>query len=189
MVITRGVDKWKAKQWYNVHAPKLFNDVSVGEMPANDEKAAIGRNIVVSLDQLTKNPSHAYTNVVLKVTEVKAEGAQTKMVRLELVSSYIRSFVRRYRSVSNAVIPVTTKDGVRATVKLIVVTRRRTAHTKIMGLRKEMELFVARFFQENDIDAAVQAIIEGRFQAELGAKLDHVADLSKVEVRKLEVAA
>ncbi len=187
MAIQRGVDKWKMKNWFTVRAPKVFNDAAVGEMPANDEKAAVGRNVTVSLDYLTKNPSHAYTNVVLKITEVKGDAAQTKLVRIELLQSYMRSFVRRYRSVSSAVIPVTSKDGASAVVKLIAVTRSRAAHTKISGVRREMSDFTKSYFAENDMDSITGAIIEGKFQAELGAKLGHITDLNKVEVRKIEL--
>jgi small subunit ribosomal protein S3Ae len=188
MATQKGIDKWKAKKWFSVRAPKAFNDALVGEMPANDEKAAVGRNVIVSLDTLTHNSSHSYTNVMLKVTEVKGDSAQTKLAKMELVPSYIRSFVRRYRSVSSAVIPVTTKDGVAAVVKLIVITRARSNHTKIIGLRKEMVVFTLNFFKETEMDAAIGAILEGKFQAELGSKLNHITDLNKVEVRKLEIS-
>ena len=187
MAVQRGIDKWKAKKWFIIRVPKVFGDVTVGEMPASDEKAPVGRNITVSLDQLTKNPSHAYTNVVLKVTGVSGEAAQTKLVRMELLSSYLRSFVRRYRSVSNAIVPVTTKDGQNVVVKLIAVTKSRAEHTKIIGIRKEMADFTLNYFSENELDSIVNSIIEGKFQAEAAAKLRHITDLNKVEVRKLEI--
>ncbi len=187
MAVTRGVDKWKAKKWFAVRAPKLFNDATVGEMPANDEKAPLGRNIVVSLDSITHNPQHAYTNITLKVNEVKGESVQTQLLKMELVPSYIRSFVRRYRSVSSAVIPVTTKDGKTITVKLIAITRARSTHTKIVGIRKEMIDYTIGFFKENELDVALSAVIDGKFQADLTAQLNHITSLNKVEVRKLEI--
>ena len=189
MALAKGMDKWKMKKWFAVYAPKVLNGAMVGEMPANDEKAAVGRNITVNLDALTHNPSHAYTNVFLKVTEVKGEAAQTRLRGFELVAAYLRSFVRRYRSISTAVIPVVAKDGSKMVVKLITVTRQRTAASKIRGMRQEMVTFTSNFFKENDSDSAVSAMIEGKVQAELGAKLGHIAGVNKVEVRKLEIAA
>ena len=47
---------WKLKKWYSVYAPKVFNDALVGEMPANDDKYVVGRNIVVGLDSAYKKP-------------------------------------------------------------------------------------------------------------------------------------
>ncbi|MDE1833382.1 MAG: hypothetical protein KGH58_03115 [Candidatus Micrarchaeota archaeon] len=187
MALQKKVDKWKMKQWFSVYAPKVFNESVVGEMPANDEKAAMGRNIVISLDTLTKNPSHAYTNVVLKVENVQGTSARTRLVALEQLYSYTRSLVRRYRSIATSVIPVTTKDGIRMVVKMIAVTRRRTAHSKILGVRKEMNQLVEAYAKENDAAPMISAIIDGKFQAELSAKLDHITDLNKIEVRKLEI--
>ncbi len=187
MATQKGVDKWKAKEWLSVQAPKLFNEAVVGEMPVNEGKLAVGRNMVVSLDYLTHNPSHAFTNVVLKVTDVSGATAHTRMLSMEQVASYVRSFVRRYRSVSSAIVPVVAKDGTSIVVKLIIVTTRRTATSKIKGLRQEAEIFTRNYFKENEFTNAVNAVIEGKFQAELTNHLSNIVDLNKVEVRKLEV--
>lgn len=188
MVIQKkGVDNWKLKKWYSVYAPKLFNDALVGEMPGNEDKSVIGRNIVVGLDSLTRNPSNAYTSVVLKVIDVNGNAAHTKLVSISQLYSYIRSLVRRYRSVASAVVPVTTKDGAGMTVKMLVITRARTTRSRIVGIRKETNELVANFFSENDSDTAIRAVIEGRFQAEMASKLKHIAPLNKVEVRALEI--
>jgi small subunit ribosomal protein S3Ae len=189
MAVAKGLDKWKMKKWFSVYAPKVFDGALVGEMPANDEKAVIGRNITVNLDALTHNPSHAYTNVFLKVTEVKGEAAQTKLRGFEMLKGYIHSFVRKYMSISTAVIPVRAKDGVGMVVKLITVTKSRSAATKIKGMRREMVIYTNGFFKDNDSDSAIKAMVEGKFQAELGARLGHIAEVNKVEVRKLEIKA
>ena len=147
----------------------------------------IGRNIVVGLDTLTKNPSHAYTNVMLKVTDVNGNAAHTKLVSISQLYSYIRSLVRRYRSVATLVLPVTTKDGTAMVVKMLVITRARTTHSRIVGIRKEMTELISNFFKDNDSNDAINAVIEGRFQAELAAKLRHIAPLNKIEVKTLEM--
>ncbi len=187
MALQKKSENWKLKKWYTVHAPKVFNDAAVGEMPANDEKAAMGRNIVVGLDSLTKNPSHAYTTATLKVIEVSGANANTALVSISQLYSYVRSLARRYRSIASSVVPVTTKDGNRMTVKMLVITRQRTTHSRIFGIRKEMDQMVKDFFSSTDSDAAVNAIIEGKFQADLSARLEHIAPLNKVEVRRLDV--
>ncbi|MCL5430538.1 MAG: hypothetical protein M1504_03620 [Candidatus Marsarchaeota archaeon] len=187
MAVQRGVDKWKMKKWFSVRAPKVFNEAVIGEMPGNDEKAVIGRNLKVNLDHITHNPSHAYTNVILKITEVKGEAAQTKVIRIEVLSSYLRSFVRRYRSVSTAVVPVKTQDGVDVVVKLIAITKGRATHTKLIGVRKEMVDYTKNYFKENGMEPIISSIIDGKFQGELSSKLSHITDLNKVEVNKLEI--
>ena len=34
-------DKWKAKEWYKVHAPRMFNEVEIGETPQLCKKDSI----------------------------------------------------------------------------------------------------------------------------------------------------
>ncbi len=175
------------KKWFTVYAPKLFNEAQICEMPGNDDSAVIGRNIKVGLNTLTKNQAHAYTNATLKVTDVNGEAAHTKLVMLEELYSYVRSLVRRYKSIATLVKPVTTKDNVNMVAKMLVVTHGRVTHSKITGLRAETGDFVAGYFAANDADSVINAILEGKMQAELASKLRHITPVSKVEVRKLEV--
>ena len=180
-------DKWKMKKWFTVYAPKIFNEAQVCEIPGNDDNAVIGRNIKVGLNTLTNNQTHAYTNATLKVMSVNGEAAHTKLVMLEELYSYVRSLVRRYKSVATLVKPVMTKDNVPMVAKMLVVTHGRVAHSKINGLRAETSEFVSSFFSANDADSAIGAILEGKMQSELASKLRHITPVSKVEVRKLEV--
>ncbi len=180
-------DKWKTKKWFTVYAPKAFNEMQIGEIPANDGSAVIGRRIKVGLNTLTNNPSNAYTNVFLKIVDVNGEAAHTKFVRMEQLYGYLRSLIRRYRSISDAVIPVTSKDNQSMVFKVIVVTRERTAHTRLMGMRKEMKEHIEAFAKENDSNAMISAVIGGKLQSELSAKLKHIASINKVEVKKLEI--
>lgn len=180
-------ETWKMKKWFSVYAPSTFNSVLIGEMPANDENAAIGRNIVVSLDALTHNPSHAYTNITLKITSISGTTANTKLVAMEQLYSYIRSLVRKYRSVATLVQRVETKDNIKMVVKLLVVTRTRATTKKIVGIREEASKMVKSYFIDNDSNSIINSILEGKFQSGIASRLNHVAPINKVEVRKLEL--
>jgi small subunit ribosomal protein S3Ae len=181
-------ETWKLKKWFSVYAPSAFGTALIGEMPANDDAAAMGRSIVVSLDALTHNPSHAYTNVKFRITEVNGTTANTKLVSMEQLYSYIRSLVRKYRSVATLVQKVQTKDGVNMVAKLLIVTRQRATTRKIVGIRKEAGEIAKGYFLENDANAIIAAILGGKLQSDLAARLNHIAPINKIEVRKLEVA-
>ena len=189
MAVQKKADKWKMKRWFSVYAPKQFGDAMIGEMPANDEKAALGRNIVVGLDALTHNPSHAYTNITLKVIGAEGSAAHTKLVSITLLYSYIRSLVRRYKSIATSVLPVASKDGTKIVLKMLVITRARSTHSRIAGIRKEMNERALAIAKEADSAEFINSVIEGRFQAEMAAKLRHITPISKVEVRRLQVPA
>ncbi len=188
MAIQKTVDTWKLKKWFTIYAPKEFNEAQIAEMPANDESSVVGRNIRIGLSTITNNPAHAYTEIVLKVTDVNGEAAHTKIVRIEQIYSYIRSLVRRYKSVSDGVFKVTTNDGINEIAKIMIITKGRTAHTKLIGIRKEANAFVIAYFKDKSFKEAVDSIIEGKLQSDLGAKMAHIAPISKVEMKKFEVA-
>ncbi|MGC8652304.1 MAG: hypothetical protein ACP5UH_03595 [Candidatus Micrarchaeia archaeon] len=187
MVLQKKIDTWKLKKWFTVYAPKEFGNAPIGEMPANDEKAAIGRNIMVGLDTITHNPSNAYTKVKFKVVSVDGASAHTKLVQIEQLNSYIRSLVRRYRSIVSAVQMLDSKDGAKVVTKVIAITRSRTAHSKIVGMRKEIEGFMASFVKDNDLESIINAINGNKLQSELASRLSHIAQIGKVEIKKLEV--
>jgi small subunit ribosomal protein S3Ae len=183
----KGIEKWKQKKWFNIYAPHLFNDKVICEMPANDEKAAMGRNINIALSQLTGNPSHAYTNVVLKVSGIEGNTAKTTIAKIELLNSYIRSLVKRGRSVSNAVLGAKSRDNVPMVAKILVVTYRKTTHANVIAIRKLAGEFTSSYFAETDSSDIVSSVIDGRMQAELTKKLSRIIPINKVEMRKLEV--
>ncbi len=187
MALQKTVDTWKLKKWFTVYAPKEFNEAQIAEMPASDESSIVGRNIRIGLSAITNNPSHAYTELVLKVTDVNGEAAHTKVLRIEQLYSYIRSLVRRYKSVSDGVFDVSTSDGIKEVAKVLIITRGRTAHTKLVGMRKEAKVFLEAYFKEKTLKEAIDSVIDGKLQGELGAKVAHIAPVSKVEIKKFEV--
>ncbi len=187
MAESRGADKWKLKKWFSVYAPKVFDEAVIAEIPAKDEKAVVGRGIKVGLDYITHNPKNAYMNLFFKISEASGDKASTKLVRMELLFSYIRSLVRRYRSIAISNVKVRSKDNVEMVLKPIVITQQRDTHARIRGIRKEMDSLLKAYSSENDSNAIVKAVVDGALQDELFAKLGHIAPLSKVEIRKLEI--
>ncbi len=187
MATQKGSDKWKLKKWFSAYAPKPFNDVLIAEFPANDEKAIIGRNIRVGLDKLTQNPQNSFANVFFRITGANGERAQLKLIRIELLFSYVRSLARRYRSLSDSILKVTTKDGMQMVMKPLVVTASRETHARIIGIRKELNQYLEQYARENDADTIVSEVVSGKLQSDLYAKLKHITQLNRVEMKKLEL--
>lgn len=187
MATQKGIENWKAKKWFTVHAPKFFDEVAIGEMPGNDEKAVMNRNIRISLDNITHNPQNANMNLYLKVSSVEGDQAKTTLTSMELLFSFIRTLVRRYKSISTTVVNARSKDGIMMTVKPIVVTSQRSTASRIRGIRSEMNGAIEKYLQGNDASTIVRSVITGDFQQELYSKLRHVAPISKVEIKKLEI--
>ena len=181
------VDKWKLKKWYNVTAPKHFKEVTIGEIPANSDSAVSNRNLIVDLFSITNNPAHMYTNVKLKIYEASGESARTRLICVEQLYSYIRSLTRRHKTISELVAPLTTKDNVKMVVKLIAVANGRIATSKKDGIRVEAIGMLKSYFEQNNSDQIVDSVIEKKLQGEISSKLSHITNISKVEIKKLEI--
>ncbi len=187
MAVQKGIDKWKLKKWFVVHAPAMFNEEVIAEIPANDEKVILNRRIKVGLDTLTHNPQNAYADIFFKITGVAGNNASTKVNKIELPMSYTRSLARKYRSIADSTVKVSTKDNISMKVKPMIVTQHRETQSRIRGIRKEAEEYIKSFFTTNDAQQAIMAIVEGKLQTDLASKLEHITAINKVEIRKLEV--
>lgn len=188
MAAQKGVDKWKSKKWFTVYAPKVFDEQKICEIPGEDEKAVQGRRIKVSLDRLTHNPQHAVSNVIIKIDNVNGDSAHTRLVMIEEVYSYIRSLVRRYRSVSSAVVPVKASGGEPFVVKAIAITKERTAASRLKAIRALMENRIKELAASNSADWIVKSVIDGTLQADIHDKANRIAQVGKVEIKKIEAA-
>jgi small subunit ribosomal protein S3Ae len=187
MATQKGIEKWKNKKWFTVYAPKVFENKAFGEIPANDEKALIGRNIKATLNVFTGNPEHSYTNVIFKILEAKGNAANTKMERMELPYSYTKSLAKKFKSVFGLRVVATTKDNTKMVIKLLVITSRRTATAKIKGMRKQLEQFTQKYFTGGTMEEGVKSIADKRFQSDAAALLSDISRVSNIEIKKLEI--
>ncbi len=181
------MDKWKSKRWYTIYAPAVFEKKAMGEIPANDEKSVMGRNVKITLSNLTGNPEHSYTNVIFKVIEVSGNAASTRLERIELPYSYTKSIAKKFRGVFDAIVKTKSSDGTTLVVKVLGITARKAAHAKIKAMRKELSVFTEKFFASGTADEGVKAIIEKRYQEGAAAQLKNIVPINNLEVKKLEV--
>lgn len=103
--------KWAFKNWYPVYSPTIFNEVPVGEAPAEEASKLLNRTIGVTLFDITKDLSHLTIKLTFQIDRVEGDRAFTRFKEMELARDYIRSLVRRGSSKVMAIQDVTTSDG------------------------------------------------------------------------------
>jgi len=104
-------DKWKAKGWFNLLAPEMFNRQVIGETPAEEPSKVMGRVTEVTVQDLTGDFSKMHIKLHFRVADVRGTEAHTQFVGHDMTSDYIRRLTRRKRTRTDAVFTVTTKDG------------------------------------------------------------------------------
>jgi len=111
------VDTFKSKNWYHVLAPKFLSEAEIGLIPALDNEHLLNRVITVPLKDITKDMTHMYYSVKLRVFEIKGKTAYTKFIGHAVSREYLRTLVRRRRDVINLVFSVSSIDGDEVRVK------------------------------------------------------------------------
>ena len=187
MAVKKMVDNWKSKSWYNVLAPKFLNEAEVSQVPAMDESRLLNRVIIVPLRDITKDVAHLYTNIHLRVSEVKGKTAYTKFIGHEVAREYVQTMVRRGREKLDIVFPTVSKDGVEFSIKAIVITEFKCSAAKKTAVRNALKEFLNEKANSEDFGRFILNVLYGKAAHEAGAKLNKIVPIRRVEIRKTQL--
>jgi len=182
-------DKWKAKGWYNLLAPEMFNRQPLGETLADESGKLVGRVTEVTVQDLTGDFSKMHIKLQFRVSQLQGQDALTQFVGHDMTSDYIRRLTRRKRTRTDLAVDVTTRDGWRIRVKPMAIADRRIQTSKQRTLRAIMASVVRDTASKQSIGDFVKGIISGDLAKAIALACKPVQPLSRVEVRKSEVAA
>jgi len=180
-------DKWKAKGWFNLLAPEMFNRQVIGETPAEEPSKVMGRVTEVTVQDLTGDFSKMHIKLHFRVADVRGTEAHTQFVGHDMTSDYIRRLTRRKRTRTDAVFTVTTKDGWTIRIKPMAITDRRIQGSKQRAIREIMGKVVANVGARSTVGDLVKGVISGDLAKEMAAACKPVHPISRVEIRKSEV--
>ena len=129
-------DKWKAKRWYTIRAPRTpWSFKVIGETLSEEPSQLIGRNYEVIQNELDGDFSKMHVKVVFKVTDVLGNDAITEFVGHELLKDHVRRQVRRDRGKIDDTIDVVTEDGFYVRFKPLMISRARIKSSQKQQMR------------------------------------------------------
>jgi small subunit ribosomal protein S3Ae len=180
-------DKWKAKEWYKVHAPKMFNEAEIGETPSADPEYVIGRTVEVTVQDLTGDFSKMHIKLKFKVNATEGSDAKTVFIGHDLTSDYVRRLTRRRKTKTDHVVDFYTKDGFKYRVKTMSIADRRIQSSQEEGMRAIISQTLTEMGKEMTLSEVVKAIISGTLSRDLAKACHVVIPIKRIEVRKSEV--
>ena len=180
-------DKWKAKVWYNLLAPEMFNKQALGETPTDEPGKLVGRITEVTVQDLTGDFSKMHIKLAFRVNQVQGQDALTQFVGHDMTSDYIRRLTRRKRTRTDLTVDVVTKDGWNVRVKPMAITDRRIQTAKQRVIRTIMTKMVVDVAAKQSIGEFVKGIISGDLAKTIALACKPIHPVSRVEVRKSEV--
>ena len=180
-------DKWKSKEWYTLHAPRMFNEVEIGETPSADPAFLMGRTAEVTVHDLTGDFSKMHIKLRFQVSDVEGSDARTVFVGHNLTNDYVRRLTRRKRTKTDHVIDVKTKDGFVVRVKPMSVADRRIQSSQESAIRVIMNETVKDMAKEMTVSEMVKAIISGDMARDLARSCRCIVPIKRVEISKTEI--
>lgn len=181
------IDTWKTKQWYQVHAPELFGSKVVGEVVASEDQQLLNRILKVGLDELTGDYSQVYSQVKLRIVDVKGKNAYTRFIGHELPASFIKTFIRRHRTLIDDVIDVKTADNQPLRMKLIIFAAGKIARDTEAAMRTTLRKELTAAASKLTLDGILTEIFFKKFAMKFIDPLKKIAPIKRIEFRKTEI--
>ncbi len=181
------MEKWKEKKWFNVYPPEQLGSNIIGEMPADDDSRMMGRVIKSSMSWITNRMEHSFMVVGLKVIDVNGNSAHTELQYLEQTYSYLHSLVRRHSSAIYTVDKLKDSKGRDLVLKLLIVTRNKITTTKRKAIRADISKLAKEIASGKESGELIKSVIDGSFQSECVKKISNIADIAKLEIKKIEL--
>ena len=180
-------DRWRAKLWYRVLAPEMFNMALLGETPTDNPDSLKGRTMEATVQDLTGDFSKMHIKLKFQVHDVRGLDAHTLFVGHDLTSDYVRRQTRRKRSKTDAVVEVTTKDGWRIKVKPMAVSEQRIQSSQETAIRHIMENVMLKAASESTVSEYVKLMVNGDLSKAIADQGKVIVPMKRIEIRKSEV--
>lgn len=175
------------KVWVPLLAPKIFNEVLIGESLLADPNAAVGRIVTVSMTTLTNDIQRQHINISFKVIGVNKDALVTELVGYHFSPNSVKRFVRRARSKLDDSFTAVTADGKKIRIKPLMVTRSRTKGGVKAALIKGARTFLANHLAKIKLEQFWTDVIAHNAQKQLADALRKTYPLNTCEFRWIVV--
>ena len=180
-------DRWKAKNWYQILAPSIFNNVPVAETLAESPESLIGRVSEVSLQELTNDFRKSHIKLLFSIDKIEQNTAHTQLKGTQLTSDYLRRMIRRRKSRVDGVFNVETRDSALVTVKPFAIAEKRIQSSQKKLIRNVMKEVIAKEGKVKTLNAFVRDCIDGKIGSEIYKNCKVYYPVKRIEVNKIEV--
>ncbi len=181
------VKKAKAKEWFTIIAPPMFEEREIGKTMTSDPNTLIGRRITTSMMELSTDVSKYYIKFFFRISKINGNKAIADFDGSECLRDYIsRMVLRRVRRI-DTVQDLKTKDGIGIRVKgLAVISKKmKTSISKVM--RSEIKEMIKDEVEKSTLEELVQNIISDEIKNKIFQSARKIYPVRNFEIRKTEI--
>lgn len=181
------VGGWKRKRWYNLVAPAVFNQVLLGETPASEESAIMGRSVTINLGNLIRDIKRQNINMTFEVTKVVGSNAYTIPKKFEVIPAAIRRIVRRDKTRIDDAFECQTSDNKTVMMKPFMITIAKTRGSQNSSIRKLSRELIKMAVKSMTYDVLLQELVSMKLQRALRENIQKVYPLKNCDIRMMEL--
>ena len=180
-------DRWKAKNWYTILAPSLFNNVPVAETLAESPDSLIGRITEVSLQDITNDFRKSHIKLLFSVDKIEQNTAHTQLKGHLLTSDYLRRMIRRRKSRVDGVFDIETRDGALLRVKPFAIAEKRIQSSQKKLIRNVMNDVIRKEGKAKTLNSFIKDCIDGKTGSEIYKHCKVFYPVKRIEINKTEI--
>jgi small subunit ribosomal protein S3Ae len=177
--------KTMKKKWFPIIAPKIFNEIVMGESLLYEASDAIGRTATANMMQLTGDVKSQNTTLKFLITEARDGKLYTVPKEYQIGGTSIKRIIRRRQDKLEDSILASTADGKRIRIKPIIITRAKAKGSVKNLIRRALRLEVLAFVKKNTFEQIFTLVMSFRIQKELKEKLNKIYPVKFCEIRDL----
>jgi small subunit ribosomal protein S3Ae len=180
-------DKWRAKNWYQIHAPAIFDEVIVAETLAEKPEMLHNRITEVSMQNITNDFRKSHIKLYFKVNRVQDSDAHTVYDGHTLTSDYLRRMVRRRKSRVDGVYNITTRDGAQLRIKPFAITEKRIQTSQKKLIRQSMKDTILKEGKAKTLNEFLRDMLDGKIGSDIYKNCKTLYPVKRVEISKTEI--
>lgn len=179
--------KTKAKEWFTIIAPKMFDEREIGKTMVAEGEALIGRRITLSLLEFTEDISKYHMKITFKIKRIEGNKAFADFDGSECLRDYIsRMVLRRVRRI-DTIQDLETKDKIKIRFKGLAIASKKINSNVEKMVRKRIEELIKEEVENSSLDELVKKIINNDIKNKILKEARKVYPIRNFEVRKTEV--
>ena len=181
-------DKWKAKRWFTIRAPRNpWSFRVIGETLAEDSEQLIGRTYDIMQNELDGDFSKMHVQVVFRITESVGGDALTEFVGHNVLKDHIRRQIRRHRGKVDDTVDVVTEDGYYVRFKPLLISRSRVKASQKSAMRASARETILTMGASSTWIQLQKALLDGTMEAAIKESVSKVTPVRTVMIRRSQL--
>ena len=181
-------DKWRAKRWFTVRAPRNpWSYRNIGETLAEEDSMLEGRIYEMMQNELDGDFSKMHVKVKFRITHTVGSDAITEFIGHEVAKDHIRRQIRRARSKVDDTVDVVTEDGFYIRVKPIIITHRTAKSSQKQEMRARARDIILKAGAKSTWVRLQKSIMDSTLENSIKEAVSTVHPVRAVMLRKSQL--